>query len=78
MPDTAPRLLRVFLCHASDDKPTVRELHRRLKTEGWIDSWLDEDRLLLGEDWDMKIQKELESADIVIVFISDAAMRKTG
>ncbi|HLO14370.1 MAG TPA: DNA translocase FtsK [Anaerolineales bacterium] len=78
MPDTALQPLRVFLCHASEDKPTVRELHQRLKTEDWIDAWLDEDRLLLGEDWDTKIQKELESADIVIVFISDASMKKTG
>src|SRR5215467_4173540 len=78
MPDVAPRPLRVFLCHASQDKPAVRELHQRLKTEGWIDSWLDEDRLLLGEDWDVKIQKELEAADIVIAFISDAAIKKTG
>jgi hypothetical protein len=52
---TQNRRLRVFLCYASQDKSTVRELHQRLKTQGWIDSWLDEDRLLLGEDWDMKI-----------------------
>lgn len=75
---TQNRRLRVFLCYASQDKSTVRELHQRLSTEGWIDSWLDEDRLLLGEDWDIKIEKELESADIVLVFISEAAIKKTG
>jgi len=78
MPEPQNRPLRVFLCHASQDKPTVRELHQRLKTEGWIDSWLDEDRLLLGEDWDLKIQKELDVADAVIVFISDTAINKEG
>jgi len=34
------RRLRVFLCHSSQDKPTVRELYQRLFAEGWIDLWL--------------------------------------
>jgi hypothetical protein len=37
--------LRVFLCHASQDKPIVRELFQRLFAEGWIDPWLGEDKL---------------------------------
>jgi hypothetical protein len=36
------RKLRVFLCHASQDKPIVRELYQRLLAEGWIDPWLGE------------------------------------
>ncbi len=31
-----PRKLRVFLCHASQDKLIVRELYQRLLAEGWI------------------------------------------
>ena len=46
--------LRVFpstrsghrLCHASQDKPIVRELYQRLNAEGWIAPWLDEEKLL--------------------------------
>lgn len=38
---TETRKLRVFLCHASQDKPIVRELYQRLNAEGWIDPWLD-------------------------------------
>jgi DNA segregation ATPase FtsK/SpoIIIE, S-DNA-T family len=72
------RPLRVFLCHASQDKPIVRELYQRLALESWIDAWLDEERILLGQDWDLKIQKELDAADAVIVFISDVAMKKEG
>ncbi|MFZ5910497.1 MAG: TIR domain-containing protein [Chloroflexota bacterium] len=48
MADTAERKLRVFLCHASHDKPAVRELYQRLKAEGWIDPWLDEENLFPG------------------------------
>ena len=40
------RKLRVFLCHASQDKPVVRELYKKFLAEGWIDPWLDEDTKL--------------------------------
>ncbi|MBI5839508.1 MAG: toll/interleukin-1 receptor domain-containing protein [Chloroflexi bacterium] len=50
--------LRVFLCHASQDKPIVRELYQRLNAEGWIDPWLDEEKLLPGQDWDTKTRKQ--------------------
>ena len=33
---TTDRKLRIFLCHASQDKPIVRELYQRLLAEGWI------------------------------------------
>jgi hypothetical protein len=41
------RKLRVFLCHASQDQPTVRELYQKLLAEGWIDPWLDEEKLVV-------------------------------
>jgi hypothetical protein len=42
------RPLRVFLCHASADKPAVRELYEKLTARG-IDAWLDEKKLLPGQ-----------------------------
>ena len=47
MPDD--RKLRVFLCHSSQDKPIVRELYQRLNAEGWIDHWLDKEKLLISK-----------------------------
>ncbi|MFH1908305.1 MAG: TIR domain-containing protein [Chloroflexota bacterium] len=44
MPESE-RPLRVFLCHASGDKPAVRELYHKLAAEGWIDPWMDEEKL---------------------------------
>ena len=41
------RPLKVFLCHASADKPTVRELYKRLTT----DERLNSEKLLLESDW---------------------------
>lgn len=75
---TTDRKLHVFLCHALQDKPVVRELHQRLLVEGWIDPWLDEEKLLPGQDWDMEIEKAVESSDMVIVCFSSASVTKDG
>ena len=61
---TETRKLRVFLCHSSQDKPIVRELYQRLNAEGWIDPWLDEEKLLPGQDWEMEIEKAVEATDV--------------
>lgn len=75
---TTDRKLRVFLCHSSQDKPVVRELNQRLLTEGWIDPWLDEEKLLPGQDWDLEIEKAVEAADVVIVCLSTKSVNKEG
>jgi len=75
---TETRKLRVFLCHSSQDKPIVRELYQRLEEEGWIDPWLDEEKLLPGQDWDMEIGKAVEAADVVIVCLSNNSITKEG
>ncbi len=72
------RKLRVFLCHASQDKPVVRELYQRLLTEDWIDPWLDKEKLLPGQDWDLEIEKAVETADVVIVCVSSTSVEKEG
>ncbi len=77
MPESK-RPLKVFLCHASQDKPVVVDLYERLKGEGWIDPWLDKENLLIGQDFDLEIEKAVETADAVIVFISKNAVNKTG
>ena len=75
---SAQRKLRVFLCHASQDKPVVRELYRRLTAEDWIDPWLDEEKLLPGQDWNLEIEKAVEASDAVIVSVSDRSVTKEG
>lgn len=72
------RKLRVFLCHASQDKPILRELYKRLLAEGWIDPWLNEEKLLPGQDWGMEIEKAVEAADAVVVCLSNNSVTKEG
>ena len=65
------RKLRVFLCHASQDKPAVRELYKQLSAEVWIDPWLDEENLLAGQKWAVEIPQKVREADIVLVCLSN-------
>jgi hypothetical protein len=71
------RQLRVFLCHASGDKPAVRNLYKRLVDNG-IEPWLDEINLLPGHDWQVEVSKAVRHSDVVIVCLSPASVRKTG
>lgn len=70
--------LSVFLCHSSHDKPIVRELYLRLLGESWLDPWLDEEKLLPGQDWDLEIEKAVEKAHAVIVCLSKNSVTKEG
>ncbi|MBK8420842.1 toll/interleukin-1 receptor domain-containing protein [Candidatus Villigracilis saccharophilus] len=72
-----PQPLRVFLCHASADKPAVRKLHRYLKQRGII-PWLDELDLLPGQKWEIEIPKALFSSDVILVCLSKNSVTKEG
>jgi tetratricopeptide (TPR) repeat protein len=70
-------ILRVFLCHAKEDKPTVRDLYKRLTAAG-LDVWLDEMNLLPGQDWELEITKAVHSSHIVIICLSPLSVKKDG
>ena len=69
--------LRVFLCHASQDKASVRALYAKLKEAG-LDPWLDEKDLLPGQDWNIEIRKAVRTADAVVVCLSRVSSSKVG
>jgi hypothetical protein len=69
--------VQVFLCHASQDKPSARELCERLLGEGF-DVWLDERNLLPGQNWEQEIRSAVKNSDAVIVMISGNSVSKTG
>jgi hypothetical protein len=71
------RGLVVFLCHCSEDKPAVREIDRRLKTDGF-QPWLDEDDILPARMWDREIKQGLRSSHAVVVCLSKTFARKEG
>lgn len=74
---TEQRPLKVFLCHASADKPAVRKLHRYLRQRG-VQPWLDELDLLPGQDWQVEIPKAIFSSDVIVVCLSKNSVDKEG
>lgn len=77
MPESK-RQLKVFLSYASQDRPAVRELSGRLASERWIDPWVDEKKLLPGQDWRTKIEEAVETSDAVIICLSNNSVTKEG
>lgn len=71
------RLLRVFLCHSSGDKPAVRDLCQRLRVDGF-EPWLDEDEILPGQDWKEEIPQAVRACDVVVVCLSRTSVSKDG
>jgi TIR domain len=71
------RALRVFLCHSFDDKDKVRDLYRKLLSDGF-DPWLDEEKLLPGQHWKQEIPKAVRNSDAVIVCLSQGSITKSG
>ena len=69
--------LKVFLCHASENKPIVKDLYDRLVSAGY-EPWLDSEVLLPGMNWDMEIQQALRASDAVIVCLSKLSVAKEG
>jgi tetratricopeptide (TPR) repeat protein len=74
---TPKHRLRIFLCHAIEDKPDVRKLYNRLRNDGF-DPWLDEEELFPGEHWQRAIRKAVHASDVVIVCLSRASISKAG
>jgi hypothetical protein len=73
----SPKQLLIFLSHASEDKPKVRNLCKRLKADGF-DPWLDEERLLPGQDWKLEIEKALRSSGAILLCFSEESVGKEG
>ncbi|MBI3170094.1 MAG: TIR domain-containing protein [Chloroflexi bacterium] len=71
------RPLKVFLCHASTDKPKVRELYRYLRKRG-IQPWFDEEHLVGGQDWQVEIPKALATSDAIIICLTKNSVDKEG
>lgn len=77
LPGDKERRIKVFLCHASNDKPRVRSLYKLLRERG-VDPWLDEENLLPGQLWESEIQRAVRECDAVVVCLSKSSVSKKG
>lgn len=69
--------LKIFLCHASEDKVAVRNLYAKLKSDGF-DPWVNQENILPGQNWKHEIEKALIESDITLVCLSNNSVNKTG
>ncbi len=70
-------MAKIFLCHANEDKPQVRDVYQRLKAEGF-QPWLDEEDLLPGQLWNQEIRRALRNSDFILIFFSQNSVLKRG
>ena len=73
-----PEKLIPFLCYAKENVQTVRQIADRLKTEGWIDPWFDEEDILPGQKWEDRVVHAVRESHAVIVFLSKIGVGSEG
>jgi hypothetical protein len=65
-------MARVFLSHATADKPAARRIAEALRAAGH-QPWLDEDEILVGESIPTAVEQGLRGADFVVICLSKVA-----
>ena len=64
--------MKIFYCYAREDKDLRDELEKHLRTlkrQGKITSWHDRD-ISAGKNWEIEINTNLNTADIILLLIS--------
>lgn len=69
--------LKIFLCHSSGDKAEVKEIYDLLLQRG-ADPWLDSEKLLPGQDWNLEINKALDDSHVILLCLSKKSVDKEG
>lgn len=67
----------IFLAHASEDKPFVRNLYRMLKENG-LNPWIDEEDLPPAVPYDKYIHNVIEQSRFFVICISRQSVHKIG
>jgi TIR domain-containing protein len=68
---------KVFICHQKEDESKIKEVIKILSLYA-IDCWVDYKDLIPGESWSEKIEREINSTNAVLIFISKRANDKAG
>jgi TIR domain len=69
--------VRVFLAYAKEDRSEVRKLYDALQEAGF-EPWMDEEKLLPGQNWPRAIQRAIELSDFFLVCFSRRSVAKRG
>ena len=67
----------IFLSYASPDRDEVLSYYEHLISCGY-DVWLDKNKLVGGQNWDLEIKRALQKAEIIVVFLSNNSVDRRG
>jgi hypothetical protein len=68
---------QVFVAYAREDRAEARKLYSALKRHG-LEPWMDEKRLLPGQNWPRAIERAIEVSDYVVICFSRRSVGKRG
>lgn len=68
---------KVFLSYANEDRDAVSMIYKYLLTNKY-DPWMDVEKLLPGQDWELEIEIAIERSDFFIACLSTNSVDKTG
>src|SRR5215510_528315 len=71
-----PRSIKVFISYAHEDDAYCKELIKTLvdwQREQLIEMWSDHE-LMPGDEWDTRIQEQLEAADLILLLVSRSSI----
>ncbi len=67
---------RVFISYAREDAALASRVFDALQ-KAYFEPWLDQESLQGGDDWNMRIENDLDASDFVLVLYTPAFCRKT-
>jgi hypothetical protein len=67
----------LFFSYAREDQRKVTRVANRLYQDGFL-TWLDRKDIRPGDTWKTRIKRGMESADYILIFLSQASCKKTG
>lgn len=69
--------MKVFICHAHEDKEVAEKIYRDLKQAG-IEPWIDKHDLLIGQNWKLAIKQAIQESSYFIALLSSHSVTKHG
>lgn len=67
----------IFLSYASPDRDRIVPIYDSLCTKGFS-PWMDVKNILPGQNWEFEVKKALDSALVIVIFVSENSVNRTG
>jgi hypothetical protein len=71
--DSRTEIFDVFLCHNSEDEPTIREISQKLVRSG-VKPWLDIEQIRPGTTWQTALGEQIKSIKSAAVFVGNSGI----